>query len=164
MFETLLAVKGGAWRVLHLREHLERLAVSAKGLGLSETLRVAALEEAVVRTVEKAGEELEGERLRVRVTVTGGDLNMLGRARSGAQGAYPPAPSLGEGVCGADILLGHATGDARAADIGEVNTQVSREPANGRRGEHLAGRRLHAGHAPDDGAVILGPLVLLGRT
>jgi branched-subunit amino acid aminotransferase/4-amino-4-deoxychorismate lyase len=85
-----------------VREHLERLSGSAKGLGLSESLRVAALEEAVVRTVERAGEELGGvARLRVRLTMTGGDLNLLGKARStgvsGKSGTYPPAPSLGEG-------------------------------------------------------------------
>ena len=83
LFETLLAVRSaeGPWRVIHLREHVERLGASARGLGLSEALRVSALGEAVTRTVERAGQELsEVTRLRVRLTITGGDLNMLGKA------------------------------------------------------------------------------------
>jgi branched-subunit amino acid aminotransferase/4-amino-4-deoxychorismate lyase len=101
LFETMLAVGGGEWRVLHLRQHLERLSVSAKGLGLSESLRVAALEEAVVRTVARAGEELAGvERLRVRLTITGGDLNMLGRGPTAPRAAGSP-----EGDQGPTLLI-----------------------------------------------------------
>src|SRR4051812_27628645 len=68
LFETMLAVRGiagsgenraaAAWRVIHVREHLERLGGSARQLGLSEALRVAAIEEAVMRTITKAGEEM----------------------------------------------------------------------------------------------------------
>jgi branched-subunit amino acid aminotransferase/4-amino-4-deoxychorismate lyase len=83
LFETMLAVRAGrgaGFRTLHLEEHVARLAASARQLGLSESLRVGALEEAVRRTVEKAGEEMpDQQRLRVRLTITGGDLNMLGR-------------------------------------------------------------------------------------
>ncbi len=110
LFETMLAVGGGEWRVLHLRQHLQRLSVSAKGLGLSESLRVAALEEAVIRTVARAGEELEDvSRLRVRLTITGGDLNMLGRAR-GANSSesgqpHPGPPPGGEGDQGPTLLI-----------------------------------------------------------
>src|SRR5262245_20046395 len=91
LFETMLAVRReGGWRVLHVREHLERLSVSARGLGLSEALRVAALEEAVVRTVERARQEIGSARLRVRLTITGGDLNLLGKAKDA--GGSPPTP------------------------------------------------------------------------
>ncbi len=81
LFETMLAVRtADGFRTLHAREHLDRLAASVLQLGLSDSLRVAALEEAVRRTVEKAGEELpDQKRLRVRLTITGGDLSMLGR-------------------------------------------------------------------------------------
>ncbi|HYE60852.1 MAG TPA: aminotransferase class IV [Phycisphaerales bacterium] len=95
LFETLLAVRtaGGGFRTIHLEEHVGRLAGSARQLGLSESLRVGALEEAVRRTVEKAGEEMpDQQRLRVRLTITGGDLNMLGRPGVSSSG---PA---GEGV------------------------------------------------------------------
>lgn len=104
LFETLLALRGpeGA-RVLHLHEHVERLRASAVALGLSESLRGPALEEAVRRTAAKAFEDHAGiDRLRVRLTITGGDLNMLarGEASHGTPGvlvvaqpatAYPPA-------------------------------------------------------------------------
>ncbi|MEZ6242452.1 MAG: aminotransferase class IV [Phycisphaerales bacterium] len=75
VFETFLA-RGGAPEdvVAHrLDEHLARLAGSAAELGLSERVRVEALGEAVRRTVAASGLE----RARVRVTLTGGDLNML---------------------------------------------------------------------------------------
>ncbi len=85
LFETMLAVRGAeGLRVLHLSAHVERLARSARAMGLSESLRVGALEEAVKRTVERAGAEIDAERLRLRLTVTGGDLNMLGRGEGPA--------------------------------------------------------------------------------
>lgn len=95
LFETLLAVRGGSgFRTLHLEEHVGRLAISARQLGLSESLRVSALEEAVRRTVDKAGEEMpDQQRLRVRLTITGGDLNMLGRPGSSAS-SEGVAPTL----------------------------------------------------------------------
>ncbi|MFT3683427.1 MAG: aminotransferase class IV [Phycisphaerales bacterium] len=80
LFETMLGgVKGGdgggeAW-VVGLDEHCERLANSAAELGLSPDLRAAALADAVMATVSKAGLA----RARVRMTVTGGDLNLLAR-------------------------------------------------------------------------------------
>jgi branched-chain amino acid aminotransferase len=73
-------------RVVHLREHMLRLAASAKTLGLSDELRVVALEEVVERTVARASMEMpDQERFRVRLTITGGDLNMLGRSGQRAQ-------------------------------------------------------------------------------
>lgn len=87
LFETMLAARNDeGWNVIHSREHLDRLIVSARTLGLSESLRLSALEEAVARTVVKAGEDLaaagvEALRLRVRLTITGGDLNLLEQGR-----------------------------------------------------------------------------------
>src|SRR5436190_13361720 len=117
LFETMLAVRRGkeegrkGWRVLHVREHLERLSVSARGLWLSEALRVAALEEAVVRTVERGGDEIASARLRVRLTITGGDLNLLGKAKggwvsAGESGQPHPGPHPGgEGEQAPTLLI-----------------------------------------------------------
>ncbi|MBI1189995.1 MAG: hypothetical protein GC200_04850 [Tepidisphaera sp.] len=79
LFETLLAVRQGEGaRVLHLQEHVERMRVSAAALGLSESLRAGALEEALKRAADRAASEHPGAaRLRLRLTITGGDLNML---------------------------------------------------------------------------------------
>lgn len=87
LFETMLAgVLGPAgdgarpW-VHRLEDHLERLVASARELGLSDRLRAPALADAVLRTVEKAALP----RARVRLTITGGDLNLLRREQ-------PPRP------------------------------------------------------------------------
>lgn len=90
LFETMLALRGPTPRVLHLHEHIARLHESARALGLSENLRAPALEEAVRRTAEQAFADLPGvARLRLRLTITGGDLNMLARG-----GATPADPGL----------------------------------------------------------------------
>jgi branched-subunit amino acid aminotransferase/4-amino-4-deoxychorismate lyase len=81
LFETML---GGTtaldetW-VYRLDEHLQRLEGSARELGLAEHLRTRGLYDAVMETVARAGHE----RTRVRLTVTGGDLNLLGAVRAG---------------------------------------------------------------------------------
>lgn len=67
---------GGAW-VFRLDAHLDRLIGSARELGLSYTLDRAALERDVLAAVARCGLS----RQRVRLTVTGGDLNLLERAR-----------------------------------------------------------------------------------
>jgi branched-subunit amino acid aminotransferase/4-amino-4-deoxychorismate lyase len=72
LFETMLAVKG---RVLFLREHAERLVESARQLHLSLTLDP----EALMKDAARAADELDAPRSRVRLTVTGGDLNLLAR-------------------------------------------------------------------------------------
>ena len=76
LFETMSArlVDGGA-EVVRLAEHMDRLGTSARQLGLSDDLRTGALGDAVTHSVLKAGYE----RARVRLTVTGGDLNLLSR-------------------------------------------------------------------------------------
>jgi branched-subunit amino acid aminotransferase/4-amino-4-deoxychorismate lyase len=75
LFETLLANNG---RTLFVERHCERLVHSAKELGLSGRLRAAALADAVQATVRESGLE----RARVRLTITGGDLNLLGAGKA----------------------------------------------------------------------------------
>jgi branched-chain amino acid aminotransferase len=85
LFETMLGgVQAGVpepddvW-VVDLHFHLERLAASASELGLMQSLRTTALADAVLETVRRSGLP----RARIRLTLTGGDLNMLTAARSG---------------------------------------------------------------------------------
>lgn len=74
LFETMSArADGDGVVVQRLDEHLERLKNSARDLGLTENLRTGPLGEAVLETVKRSGLE----RARVRLTVTGGDLNLL---------------------------------------------------------------------------------------
>ena len=70
IFETMRASRG---RVIDLFPHLERMAKSAKVLGLSEQMQVDPLGEAVLATLKQSALE----DARIRVTVTGGNLNML---------------------------------------------------------------------------------------
>ncbi len=70
LFETMTA-RGS--RVLHLHQHLDRLENSLRALRLSEQLRSGPLAEAIQSTVDTAALEVS----RVRVTITGGDLNLL---------------------------------------------------------------------------------------
>ncbi|MBX9738398.1 MAG: aminotransferase class IV [Phycisphaerales bacterium] len=90
----------GAWAMM-LEEHLNRLAQSARELGLSAGLNVDALHEATMDTIVRAALP----RARVRITITGGDLNLLRAARSTAEGAVadggsasPPAPARPQGT------------------------------------------------------------------
>lgn len=69
--------------VAHLDEHLDRLQASAARLGLSDDLRTGPLGEAVIETARRSGHA----RVRLRLTVTGGDLNML---RSTGRGHHTP--------------------------------------------------------------------------
>lgn len=92
LFETMSARDG---RVLRLREHLARLVASVAALRLSESLRAEPLAEAVEQTVERTGLSSA----RVRLTVTGGDLNLVLRDGSRPQHhptilivAQPPTP------------------------------------------------------------------------
>jgi branched-subunit amino acid aminotransferase/4-amino-4-deoxychorismate lyase len=90
LFETMLAIRqpleSRGVRVLLLRDHIERLAASARALGLTDSLRIGALEEAVIRTAERATDDLAStDRFRIRLTLTGGDLNMLERDGAAAQ-------------------------------------------------------------------------------
>lgn len=82
LFETI-AARGGRPRMLEA--HLDRLAVSARELHLGSQLRVDPLADAVEATLEKSG---LGE-ARLRVTISGGDLNLLSRG-----GAKPGDPTI----------------------------------------------------------------------
>ncbi len=89
LFETMLAQATDAQpqgRVFRLAEHLARLATSARELGLMSSLNTRALAEAVEATLERSGicsiDEPTSTRARVRLTITGGDLNMLAAART----------------------------------------------------------------------------------
>lgn len=89
LFETMLATSNG---IHGADRHMARLKDSARGLGLSEDLRVGALREACEHVVSESGlcsGGGGGGRARVRVTVTGGDLNMLSRT-----GATPVDPTV----------------------------------------------------------------------
>lgn len=80
VFETMSArVVDGEAEVVRVFDHLDRLADSAKALRLSDDLRKPALAEAIKRTAEKCGLA----RQRIRLTVTGGDLNPVSAARTG---------------------------------------------------------------------------------
>ena len=70
LFETMAAVGG---RVFRLDQHLERLADSAKQLGLAKEVKTRPLAEAVRQTLKHNGLE----RARIRLTVTAGSLSLL---------------------------------------------------------------------------------------
>jgi len=72
LFETMLARNG---RVFRSRDHMERLALSATMLRLTEKLKIDPLVEALQQTLE----ENKQTEARMRLTLTGGDLNMLQR-------------------------------------------------------------------------------------
>ncbi len=90
LFETMSGRVGplsSGEAVIHrLDDHLDRLIESARALGLTESLRKHALADAVCRTVEHAanGAADPPGRWRVRLTVTGGDLNLLERRIEGS--------------------------------------------------------------------------------
>ncbi|MCA9310916.1 MAG: aminotransferase class IV family protein [Phycisphaerales bacterium] len=74
LFETMTAGASGVFRVDH---HVDRLIASAQALGLSRTLRHDALAE-LVEAVTAHSQLATGElRARVRLTLTGGNLNLL---------------------------------------------------------------------------------------
>jgi branched-chain amino acid aminotransferase len=86
LFETMSArVREGSADVPFLERHVERMVESARTLGLSDSLRRHALAEAVGQTAERAAAADGAAHLRLRLTVTGGDLNLL--ARGGAFGS-----------------------------------------------------------------------------
>lgn len=96
LFETMIARNGHVFRA---RQHMERLATSASMLRLTEKLEIDPLVEALQLTLE----ENKQNDARVRLTLTGGDLNMLQRTGSSEGGdptiviqtqpstEYPPA-------------------------------------------------------------------------
>lgn len=97
LFETMLGgcvgtgARASAW-VVSLTEHMERLRESASVLGLAEHVNAGALGDAVLEAVEESGLA----RARIRLTFSGGDLNMLGRSWERARSADPGARVEGE--------------------------------------------------------------------
>ncbi len=81
LFETMAARNG---RVFRLEQHVNRLIESARQLALTERLQPEPLAAAVTGALERS----ELKDARVRLTVTGGDLNMLRSGNSG--GANDP--------------------------------------------------------------------------
>jgi len=74
LFETMHATSTpDGVMVRDLDEHLDRLQASAAALGLSEEVKTGPLGEAVTETVRRA----RYKHTRVRLTLTGGDLNLL---------------------------------------------------------------------------------------
>ncbi len=80
LFETMHGANG---RVFRVEKHLGRLERSARELGLSERLRTRPLEEAIQQALDASGLAKGDGRARVKLTITGGDLNMLAGARTG---------------------------------------------------------------------------------
>jgi len=70
LFETMSARHGVVFRA---EAHMRRLADSARTLLLTEKLRIMPLVEAIEHTVRESGLDAA----RVRLTLTGGDLNLL---------------------------------------------------------------------------------------
>lgn len=84
LFETMQARHG---RIFRAEAHLRRLANSARELLLSDRLRIEPLIEALHLTVKRN----ELEEARVRLTITGGDMNVLS---SGGEGRGPVDPTI----------------------------------------------------------------------
>ncbi|MCB9846139.1 MAG: aminotransferase class IV [Phycisphaeraceae bacterium] len=73
LFETMTAMVDDAGpRVIHLDEHLRRLAGSIQALDLAQEFHSEPLAEVVLQASVRRGPGLS----RIRVTVTGGDLNL----------------------------------------------------------------------------------------
>ncbi len=84
LFETMTARATPDGVVVDgLEDHLDRLQASAAELGLSRDLKTGPLGEALIETVRRTGYD----RARVRLTITGGDLNLL---RATGRGAHTP--------------------------------------------------------------------------
>ena len=83
LFETMRADAG---RIHHLDQHLKRIEHSSQELRLLSDLNVPLIEAALLETVERSGLD----HARIRLTITGGDLNLL---REGA-GARPAEPTI----------------------------------------------------------------------
>lgn len=80
LFETMHATQGIVYR---LDEHIERLTKSAKTLGLSHSMR----HDPLCEVVRRVARDCELPQARIRLTVTGGDLNMLAK---GEESSHEP--------------------------------------------------------------------------
>lgn len=77
LFETMHGAMG---RVFRLKHHMKRLRDSARELGLSDSLRDDRLAEAAQLVLDESGLAQGDMHARVRLTITGGDLNLLSGA------------------------------------------------------------------------------------
>jgi branched-subunit amino acid aminotransferase/4-amino-4-deoxychorismate lyase len=88
LFETMLATplagdeSATRGRVFRIHRHMERLERSARTLGLTDALKVRALQELVEHVVERSEITKTGP-ARARLTITGGDLNLLSSTGQG---------------------------------------------------------------------------------
>ena len=99
LFETLLVCQTEQGAIVHrAREHLNRLHESATALRLLDQFDVGALRFVLEEAASKADLPVGG-RARMRLTLTGGDMNLL--ARAGAPGAPAAHPTLVLQVTGA---------------------------------------------------------------
>lgn len=133
LFETML---GGVRRegamarpwVMDLDDHLARLGWSARELGLMNVLHPGPLRETVLEAVRLEGEALAargqiGVRVRVRLTVTGGDLSLLpGSATKGGVGGVGGVGEADRGGGGGGGGGGRAVGGA-SGGLGGVRHQ-----------------------------------------
>ncbi|MDP7004642.1 MAG: aminotransferase class IV [Phycisphaerales bacterium] len=117
LFETLLARNGQVFRA---RQHMQRLAESAAMLRLTEQLQVDPLVEALQLTLK----ENEQKDARMRITVTGGDLNMLQRTGN-SQGGDPtiviqtqPPTEYPEGFYENGVMVSLASGRVNPYELG----------------------------------------------
>ncbi len=108
LFETMIARNG---RVFRAQDHMNRLADSAAALRLTERLQTEPLMEALQLTIK----ENEQKEARVRITITGGDLNML--QQTGESGGDPtiviqsqPATKYPDGFYENGVLVSLASG------------------------------------------------------
>ena len=81
LFETMVARNG---TIFHVSQHMERLAESAAMLRLTDSLQV----EPLVQALGNILRENDQQEARVRLTITGGDLNML--QQTGSSGGGDP--------------------------------------------------------------------------
>lgn len=91
LFETMLggvAPSGNPWVVM-LDDHIARLTASAAELGLSSALREGGLADAALETLRRCGLP----RARLRITITGGEINALAAARATTP-AHRPDPGV----------------------------------------------------------------------
>ena len=96
LFETMTARRTEAGvRVMRVEEHGGRLVHSAKEFGLASSLKAGPLAEAVEHTAQAHLDDAPYDAARVRLTVTGGDLNLVRREaeRVGA-GAQTPTVAI----------------------------------------------------------------------
>lgn len=129
LFETLIGgvTAGGPW-VLSLEQHLHRLRASAEELGLSRTLDLRAIGMQVLKAMAAAaeGESREASDFRIRVTVTGGDTNMLKRKLTPAE---RPGGGADSGGASTAQVQGSGASPGPGAGAGEPMVMVSVQPA-----------------------------------